>query len=156
MRPGLPMIHETVHISRHFKWHETNLHITENACCVDYADTWSSKQVHWLSNGQCMNCSTTYSGCENTVAFETALGWVSLQITRIHLWVAEHSQIQRLPATLHNTGWLDDRQVWYSSFEAIPILDPVDFETAYTYSAQCHHGLQWPVQWYGWDLVSFG
>jgi len=38
MRPGLAKIIETVHISRHFERHETDLHIAENACCFDYTD----------------------------------------------------------------------------------------------------------------------
>jgi len=46
MRPGLATIIEKVCISWHFERPETNLHPAENACCNDYADTWSSKQVH--------------------------------------------------------------------------------------------------------------
>ena len=46
MRPGLANIIEKVCISRYFESPETDLHIAENACCIDYADTWSSKWVH--------------------------------------------------------------------------------------------------------------
>jgi len=46
MRPGLAKIIEKVHISRYFESPETDLHKVENACCVDYTDTWSSKRVH--------------------------------------------------------------------------------------------------------------
>ena len=46
MRPGLAKIIEKVRISRNFESPETNLHIAENACCIDYADTRLSKQVH--------------------------------------------------------------------------------------------------------------
>jgi len=46
MKPGLVKIIETVRISRYFESAETDLHIAENACCVDYADTWSLKPVH--------------------------------------------------------------------------------------------------------------
>jgi len=46
MRPGLVQITEKVRISRHFELPETDLHIAENTCCIDYADTWSSKRVH--------------------------------------------------------------------------------------------------------------
>jgi len=45
MRPGLAKIIEKVRISRYFESAQTDLHIAENACCIDYADTWSSKQV---------------------------------------------------------------------------------------------------------------
>jgi len=46
MKPDLAKLIETVHISRYFESAETDLHIAENACCIDYADTWSSKRVH--------------------------------------------------------------------------------------------------------------
>ena len=46
MKPGLAKIIEKVCISRYFESAETDLHIAENACCVDYANTWSSKRVH--------------------------------------------------------------------------------------------------------------
>jgi len=29
-----------------FESPETDPHIADNACCIDYADTWSSKQVY--------------------------------------------------------------------------------------------------------------
>jgi len=48
MRTGLAKIIENVHISTYFESAETGFHIAENACWIDYADTWSSKQVHWL------------------------------------------------------------------------------------------------------------
>jgi len=44
MRPGLAKITEKVRISRHFERPETDIHVAENACCIDYADTWSSKR----------------------------------------------------------------------------------------------------------------
>ena len=40
MRPGLTNIIEKVRISRYFECPETDLHIAENACCIDYSDTW--------------------------------------------------------------------------------------------------------------------
>jgi len=49
MRPGLAKIIEKVRISTYFESPETDLHIAENACWIDYADTGSSKRVHWLS-----------------------------------------------------------------------------------------------------------
>ena len=156
MWPSLAKIIDKVHISRHFERSETDLHIAENACCIDYADTWSSKRVHWHPNGQGTNRSTTYYGCENTVEFNTGVAWASLPITRIHLWVAEESQIQWSPATLHNTGRMDHRQVHQGSFKEIASLDPVDVEKAFSNSASCHHCLQWHVGSYGCHYASFG
>jgi len=46
MRPGFAKIIEKVHISSYFESPETDLHIAENDCGIDYADTWSPKQVH--------------------------------------------------------------------------------------------------------------
>ena len=46
MRPGLAKIIEKVHISTYFESAEADLHIAENACCINYADTWTSKRVH--------------------------------------------------------------------------------------------------------------
>jgi hypothetical protein len=43
MRLGLAKIFEKVRISTYFECAETDLHLGENACCIDYADTWSSK-----------------------------------------------------------------------------------------------------------------
>jgi len=46
MRPGLAKIIEKVCISTYFESAEADLHIADNACCIGYADTWSSKRVH--------------------------------------------------------------------------------------------------------------
>jgi len=46
MGPGLPKIIEKERISTYFESAETDLHRVENDCCIDYADTWSSKRVH--------------------------------------------------------------------------------------------------------------
>jgi len=46
IRPSLAKIIEKVNISRYFESSETNLCIAENACCIDYTDTWSSKRAH--------------------------------------------------------------------------------------------------------------
>jgi hypothetical protein len=46
MRPGLAKIIEKVSISTYCESPETDLFIAENACCIDYADTWSSKRVY--------------------------------------------------------------------------------------------------------------
>jgi len=124
MQPGLAKIIEKVHISRHFERYETDLHIAENACCIDYSDSWSLKWVHWLTKGKSTNSSTTYHGCENMVEFNTGVAWAREPITRIHLRVAQESKIQRLLATLHNTGWMDNRQVCNGCCKAVPITGP--------------------------------
>jgi hypothetical protein len=49
MRPGLAKIIEKVCISRHCERPETDIHKAENACGIDYTDTWSTKRVHSLS-----------------------------------------------------------------------------------------------------------
>jgi len=46
MRPGLAKIIEKVRISRYLESPEDDLHIAENACCIDYANTWSPERVH--------------------------------------------------------------------------------------------------------------
>jgi hypothetical protein len=45
MRPGLAKIIEKVRISTYYESAETDLHIAENACSINYADTWMSKRV---------------------------------------------------------------------------------------------------------------
>jgi len=156
MRPGLAKIIENVSILRYFEKTETDHHIAENACCIDYADPWSSKRVRWLSKGHSTKWRTTYYGCENMVEFDTGVAGASLPIMRIHGRVAQDSSIQQLQATIHNTGWMDHRQVSHGSFKAILILDPVAFKMAYSYSASCHRCLQWHVWSYGLRYASFG
>jgi len=66
------------------------------------------------------------------------------------------AQIQQLPATLHNLGWMDHCEVCHGSVEAIPILDPVDVEEAYSYIASCYHSVKWYVWSQGWRDSIFG
>jgi hypothetical protein len=49
MGPGLAQIIEKVRISWYFESPETDLHVVENACCINYAYTRSPKRVYWLS-----------------------------------------------------------------------------------------------------------
>jgi len=155
MRPGLAKIIETVHISRNVESAEIDLHIAAMASWIDFAHTGLPKQVPWLSKIQSTNRSTIYYGRDSTVEFNSGDAWVSLPITRIHLWVAQDSKIQLLPATLHRTWWMDHHQAWHGNFEEILILDPVDIEMAYGYSASHCHYLQWHVRSYGWRYLSF-
>jgi len=46
MEPGLGKIIEKVRISWYFESPEIDHHIVENTCCINYADTRSSKRVH--------------------------------------------------------------------------------------------------------------
>jgi hypothetical protein len=46
MRPGLAQIIENVRISTYYESAETDLHIPENTCCINYAATWTSKRVY--------------------------------------------------------------------------------------------------------------
>ena len=156
LQPSLGKIIEKVRISRHCEWAEPDIHTVENACCIDYTDTWSSKQVHWLSKSQCTNRSTTSSGCESTVESETVVAWAGLPMRGIQWWVAYESKMQRLLASLHNTEWFNHHQVLHGSFEAIPILDPVVVEMAFCNSVSCHHCLQWHAWSHGLLYVSVG
>ena len=104
MRPGLAKIIEKVHIARHFESTETNLHIAENACCIAYGDTWSSKRVHSQSISHDQYHGTTYYGCVDTLEFDIGVALASGSITRIHPRVARASKIHSLPATLHKAG----------------------------------------------------
>jgi len=154
MRPGLAKIIEKECISRYVEHPETDYHIAESAWGIDYADTWSSKRVHLLPNSPCTNLSTTNYGCENMVEFDTGVAWVSVQITRHRPWVAPESHNQLLLATLHYSGQIDHCQAGDGSFEAIPILDPVDVEEAYGHITSCYRSLQWHVQSHGWRYAS--
>ena len=156
MRPGLAKIIEKVRISTYFESAEADLHITENACCMDYADTWSSKWVHSLSKSQSPDRSTFHYGCEDTCELDTGVARACLPIAWIHPGVALKSKILRLPAALHHSGWVDCCQGCHGGFTAIPVLDPLDVETAYRYSASCHHCLQYHVWSHGWRDASFG
>jgi len=156
MRPSLANIIEKLHISTYFESAEPDLHRAENACCIDYTDTWSSKRVHWLSKSQSLDCSITHYGWEDTLELDTGVARPRLLIRWIHTQVASKSIIQRLPATLHNTGRVDHCQVCHGGFTAIPVLDPVDVEKAYYYSASHHYRLKWHVWSHGWHDASFG
>jgi len=92
MRPGLAKIVEKVCISIFFESPETDLHIGENACGIDYAATWLSKRVHWLLKSQSTNHSATYHGSENMVEFDTRVDSTGLPISTIHPQVSPESK----------------------------------------------------------------
>jgi hypothetical protein len=139
MWPGLAMIIEKVHISCYFESPDTDLPMAENACGIHYADTWSLKRVHWMSQSQSMHCSASDYRCEDTLAHNTGVARVCLHITGIHMSVAPKSKIQWLPATCHYSRWLNLCEVSHGGVEAILILDPVDVKEAYSQFPSGHH-----------------
>jgi len=155
MKPGLEKIIEKVHISRDFESAETNLHVAENACGINCANTWSSKRVHSLSNGQSPNPGISDYGREDPLELDPGVARARLPITWIHMQLAWKLKMLRLPATLHNSRWMDYREVYHGSVETIPILDPVDVEEAYSHIASQYPSVQWYVRSYGWRDASF-
>jgi hypothetical protein len=63
MRPGFGKINDNLYMSRNVQILETNFSIPAIACCIDYTDTRSSKQIHSLSTIQWTNCRTIYWVC---------------------------------------------------------------------------------------------
>jgi len=143
MTSGVAEIIVTVRISRYCESPETDLHIAENACCTDNALTWSSKRVHSLSHCQTLHCGTTYYGCEVMMELNTDVVWVRLSMIWIYPQVAPTSKIHWLPATVHNTVWMDNCQEHHGCFEAIPLLDPVDVKEVSSHTISLQHSLQW-------------
>jgi len=88
MRPGLAKIIEKVRISWYFENAETDLHIAEIACCIDYTDTWSSKRVYRLSQSQSPDHSTTHHGWEETFELDSGVARGRLLMMWIHMRVA--------------------------------------------------------------------
>jgi len=134
MRPDLAKIIEKKRMSGSSAYPQTNFHIAVTTSCLDYADTWSSKLVHWLSNSHSPNPSTVQYTCEERVEFDDGFTWVSLPITRIHIQLAQACNIGWIPTTLHNTREMDHRVVRTGSIMAIPVLDSVAVAKAYGYS----------------------
>jgi len=155
MQPGLAKIIDQVRISWYFVSPEIDLDIAENACCIGYTDTWSSRRVDWLSKGQSPHCGTTYYGCEDMVELNTGVARACLSITGSHTRVAPKSKIHWLPATFHNSRRVDHCEVCHGSNEAISISDPVDVKEAYSHIASCYHSVQRHVRSHGWRDASF-
>jgi hypothetical protein len=138
-----------------FESPETDLHIAGNSCCIDCTDTCSEIRVYWLSNSPCPNYCTSEYGCDDLLEFNTGVTQVGLPIMGIHLWVASKSKIHWIPATVHNSRWMDDHEVCHGSIEDTPILDSVDVEEAYSDIASRHQSIQWHVRSHGWRDESF-
>jgi len=88
MRSGLAKIMEKVCIWIYLECPETDLHIAENVCCIDYADTWLSKWVHWQSKSKSPQSGSTNYGRNDILEHDTGFAWASLSITRFHPRVA--------------------------------------------------------------------
>jgi len=84
MKPGLGKIIEKVHISWYFESPEADLHIAENACCINYTNTWSPKWVYWLSKSKSLHCSTSDYGCEDTLELYTGVARARQPCMGIH------------------------------------------------------------------------
>jgi len=95
MKPGLAKIIEKVCISWYFGSPESDLHMAENACCIDYADTWASKWVHWLSNSQYLHHRITNSGSGDALELNIGVARACLPIKGLHTPVAPKSKIHR-------------------------------------------------------------
>ena len=156
MKPGLAKTIEKVHISWFFESPEIILHKAENARCIEYTDIWLSKRVHWLLQSQSPNRGISNYGCEDTLQLYTVVAWASLPNTGIHTGVALKSETQWLPATFHNSRWMDHCEICRRSMDATSILDPVDVEEAYSHIASRYHSVQWYVRSHGWCHMSFG
>jgi len=115
MKPGLSKIIEKVHISRYFECSETDLHIEENGCCIDYTDTWSSKRVHWLSRRQSPYRGTSDYGCHDPLELDGGVGWARLLITWLHTRVAWKAQITAI--TGHSSQPKMNAPLWSMSWK---------------------------------------
>jgi len=102
------------------------------------------------------NCSTSDYGCEDTLELYTGVAWARLSFTGIHTRVASKPKIQRIPAAIHNSGWMDDSPGCHTSIEAILVLDPLNVEEAYSHIASRYHSIQWHVRSHWWRDASFG
>ena len=125
-----------------FESPDTDLHIAENTCCMDYADTWSSTPDHQLSTSQSPYCCTSDYGYDVTLELFTMVDPVCLPRLGICTRDSSKSTIQWLPATLHNPRWIDHCEVCHRSIKVIPISHPVHVEEAYSLIESCYHGVQ--------------
>jgi len=156
MRPGIAKIIEKVRSSWYFESPEADLHIAENACWMNYTDTWLPKRVHSLSKSQSLHCGTSDYGWEHTFELYSGVARVRLPITGIYTRVASEPKLHWMPAALLNSGWMDDFQVCHGSIEAISILDLLEVEDAHSPIAWRYRSVQWHVRSHGWRYVRLG
>jgi len=156
MKPGLAKIIEKVRISWYFESSAADLHIALNVCCIMYADTWSPKRVHWMSKSQSPHCGTSDYTCDDPLELYSRVAQLGLPLAGIHPRVASIPKIRWIPAIIHNSGWMDDCQVWHGSVEAISILDPLDVEEAYSHIPSHDHSVQRHVRSHRWRDACLG
>jgi len=155
MRSGLAKIIGKVRISWYFECPEADVHKAENACGINYTNTWSLKLVYWLSESQSPYCSTSDYGCEDKLELYSGVARAHLPLRGLPPWVAPEPKIRWILATIHNWGWMDDCQVYHGCIEAISILDPLDVEEAYSHIALCYYYVKWHVRSHEQHDVSF-
>jgi hypothetical protein len=156
MRPGFAKIIGKICISRWLNSPQSDLYTAENTCCINYAHSCTSKQVHSLSTAQSLHYRTTNYASDDTFKLDSGVGRVSLPIITIQLGLAPQWLMQWLPATLYNTGWMNHCQVCHRRFEAIPTLDPVNVDEVYSQIASRYHRVQWYLWLYGQHYAGFG
>jgi len=93
MKPSVAKIIEKVRISWYFGSPEIDRHIAENVCSIDYAGTWSSKRVYWLSKSQSPHRRTSDHWCEDMVELNIGVTWTRQLIMGIHARVAPKFRI---------------------------------------------------------------
>jgi len=156
MIPGLGKIIEKVRISWYFESPEADLHLAENVCPINYANTWSPKRVHSLSKNPSQHYSYSKYGCEDRLELYSGVARARLPLPRIHLWVASTAKIQWISAAIHNSRRKDEFRVCHGSIESILILDPLDVKEAYSQIPSRYHSVQWHVRSHGWCYGSIG
>jgi hypothetical protein len=99
MRPGLVKLMKKVRLAGYFESPDSDVHITENACCVTYDDNWSPKLVHWTSKSQSQPRSTSDYGCTDTLELYSRVAQAGLLITGIQTrvaWKPKYSELRPL------------------------------------------------------------
>jgi hypothetical protein len=86
-----------------FETSDTDFHIAEDACGINYADTCLLKRVHRLSKSQSLHRSTYEYGCVDMLELSTGFDQACLQIIGIRIRLALKSKLQWVLATFHNS-----------------------------------------------------
>jgi hypothetical protein len=123
---------------------------------MDCAYTWSSKQVHWLSQSHWLHPGSSHYQCIDKLALLMGLAQVGLPITEIHTLVVPTSKIPWILAALRKITWMHDTDVCDGSIEDILILNPMDVKEVYSHIGSGHDIIQWHVHSYRWHDASIG
>jgi len=136
MEPGLAKIIDTVRISWYFESPEADLHIVPTACGIDYANTWSSKQVHWESKSKSPHCSTSDCGCEDRLQLKIGVARVRLPITRYH------TRVNQNPKYCDFRPLFKTQDEWTIENHVIEVLGPFWYKTLWMskrHTVTLHH-----------------